>query len=137
MQNHNYSLTKTNTCGGIYRDIHNLMDSCWKNPPRNTFYTFLNYYKEGYPTWILKGSSKLIGFCYGIPNGDGVSLESIMIHPSRQGEGLGKLLVSNVTNTYDFVSLSTTIPEFFYPLGFRLLYESGDKKCMMFYKSSG
>ena len=114
-------------------EIHQLLDICYPNPPKDVFYRFVALNNSGMRNYhAFATDGKIIGMVQLSPNSKGGTLETLAVHPNFRGQSIGNKLCSRLLlENQGVIQLTTRIPKFFGKLGFSGVKELPDKSMYM------
>ena len=114
-------------------EIHQLLDICYPNPPKDVFYRFLALNNSGMRNYhAFATDGKIIGMVQLSPNSKGGTLETLAVHPDFRGQSIGNKLCSRLLlESQGVIQLTTRIPDFFSKFGFFEVKELADKSMYM------
>ena len=119
-----------------WQEIQFLLDSCYTRPPRDVFQKVVRASHQAQRVWIAQEKSNTIGMVMLSPHSKGGHLENLAVDPAARGKGIGTMLVTTLLTSIQsegaaMVTLTTRIPDFFKPLGFKLYGELMDNSHAM------
>ena len=109
-----------------WQQLQFLLDSCFTSPPRDVFQRVVSLSHRSQRLWVaFTPTGDVLGMVMLSPHSKGGHLDNLAIIPSAQGNGIGYALVhrllSDIASTGPaMVSLTTRIPEFFEPFGYKI-----------------
>ena len=111
--------------------IHELLDACYEQPPRNVFDLVAASSHRQQQLWLATERNRIVGMIMLSPHSKGGHLENLAVDCSARGRGLAKLLVHELLSSVEqrgpsVVTLTTRIPDFFSTLGFRACGQLAD-----------
>lgn len=119
-----------------WQKIQLLLDSCYTRPPRDVFQKVVGASHQRQRIWIAQEKSNTIGMVMLSPHSKGGHLENLAVDPAARGKGIRTMLVATLLTSIQsegaaMVTLTTRIPDFFKPLGFKLYGELMDNSHAM------
>jgi ribosomal protein S18 acetylase RimI-like enzyme len=107
-----------------WQQLQLLWDDCYPLPPRNVFERVLTGSFQRPRVWLASDGDFSLGVVMLSPHSKGGHLENLAVLPTARGRGIGQLLVQTLLQDVSYerptmVTLTTRIPEFFSPLGFK------------------
>ena len=113
-----------------------MLDVCYPSPPKDVFERLVGFSHYRQRLWLAYRGDSLLGMVMLSPHSKGGHLENLAVAPSAQGHGIGCKLVQSLLHSVSMersalVSLTTRIPNFFIPLGFKVSGELGDGSTAM------
>ena len=114
-------------------EIHQLLDICYPNPPKDVFYRFVALNNSGMRNYhAFATDGKIIGMVQFSPNSKGGTLETLAVHPDFRGQSIGnKLCGQLLLENKGVIQLTTRIPNFFGKFRFSVIKELPDKSIYM------
>lgn len=111
--------------------IRELLDACYEKPPRDVFDLVAAASHRRQQLWIATECNRMVGMIMLCPHSKGGHLENLAVDCSARGRGLAKLLVHELLSSVaqrgpSIVTLTTRIPDFFSPIGFRACGQLAD-----------
>ena len=120
-----FELCEQSLEGVPWQQIRLLLDSCFPRPPRDVFERVLAGSHRRQRLWLASSNtSELLGLVMLTPHSKGGHLDNLAVSPDARGHGVGQalvlcLLADTFKNCSPMVSLTTRIPSYFEPFGFK------------------
>ncbi len=107
-----------------WQTLKPLLDASYPRPPRDVFERVVSASHRRQRLWLASDGNGLLGLVMLSPHSKGGHLENLAVEPSARGQGIGQQLVQALIHAVNhegpaMVSLTTRIPRFFSPFGFR------------------
>jgi ribosomal protein S18 acetylase RimI-like enzyme len=119
-----------------WQQLQPLLDACFPRPPRDVFARVVCGSHRHQRLWLAISQGEVLGMVMLCPHSKGGHLDNLAVAPQARGHGVGQALVKRLladtaaTGTA-MVSLTTRIPQFFVPLGFRSCGQLADGSTAM------
>lgn len=119
-----------------WQKLQPLFDDCYPRPPQDVFDRVVAGSHRRQRLWIARNGDSLLGVVMLCPHSKGGHLDNLAVLPSARGRGIGQKLVhallQEVCNQGPaMISLSTRIPRFFIPFGFKSCGQLADGSTAM------
>ena len=121
-----------------WHQLQLLLDKCFAKPPQDVFERVVSFSHRSQRLWLSCSSNgELLGMVMLSPHSKGGHLDNLAVTPSARGQGIAHALVSRLlletaSSTPVMVSLTTRIPEFFEPFGFKVCGQLADGSTGMY-----
>lgn len=125
-----------------WQNIQLLLNDCYRKPPRDVFQKVVSTSHQTQRAWLAMEGSNALGIVMLSPHSKGGHLENLAVDPSAQGKGIGRMLVRQLLKSVQnqgptMVTLTTRIPEYFEPFGFKVCGKLRDDSSAMLTFLSG
>lgn len=119
-----------------WQKLQPLLDACFPRPPRDVFNRVVAGSHRRQRVWLASADDCLLGLVMLSPHSKGGHLDNLVVLPRARGHGIGQRLVKALLQDVceqgpAMVSLSTRIPRFFTPFGFKSCGELSDGSTSM------
>ena len=119
-----------------WHQLQLLLAACYPRPPRDVFERVVAASHHRQRLWLASDGASLLGLVMLSPHSKGGHLDNLAVAPSARGRGIGQKLVQSLLQSAHqegpaMVSLTTRIPNFFSPLGFKSCGQLADGSTAM------
>jgi ribosomal protein S18 acetylase RimI-like enzyme len=121
----NYTINAVALDSAPWGQIHGLLDACYNKHPRNVFDLVASASHRRQLLWLAEMDGQIVGMIMLSPHSKGGHLENLAVDSLARGRGIARCLVDELLHFVGqrgpaVVSLTTRIPDFFEPLGFKV-----------------